>query len=528
MHGKGGATLVLEKPRWHGRGRALVALSLMACLLLGWGHSATAQLKPAGEMRWALYVTFPPTWLDPGEVAVGGQTLFWILYALHDALIKPMPGNLMTPSLAESWTVSDDQRVYEFKLREGIKFHNGDPFTAEDVKFTFRRYKSPILHAKVREVEIVDPFRVRFHLHQPWPDFLAYYGTLATGAAWIVPKKYLEQVGDDAFKQRPVGLGPYKFVSQTPGIELVLEANESYWRKVPHVKRLVFKSVPDPSTRMAMLKRGEVDLAYLLPALLAEEAKRDPKLKLVFSGAIGIFHLAFLEQWDPASPWHDRRVRLAANYAIDRQALNDAETLGASILTGSLVPRAFEFALPREPYPYDPAKAKQLLAEAGYPNGFEAGDLTPVPPYFDMGEAIVNYLGAVGIKVKLRPMERAAFFSALNAKQLKGLCLCGSGRYGNAATRLEEFAVTWGSTAYGGYPEIDALFKQQDVETDHSKRQALLYQIQELLHEHVMFGPIWEYIWPSAVGPRVEEPAMMLINPYPWSAPLEEVRLKPE
>ena len=164
MHGNGGATLVLEKPRWHWRGRALVALGLMACLLLGWGHRATAQPKPAGEMRWALYVTFPPAWLDPGEVAMGGQTLFWILYALHDALIKPMPGNLMPPSLAESWTVSDDQRVYAFKLREGLTFHNGDPFTAEDVKFTFRRYKSPLLHAKVREVEIVDPSRVRFHL----------------------------------------------------------------------------------------------------------------------------------------------------------------------------------------------------------------------------------------------------------------------------------------------------------------------------------------------------------------------------
>src|SRR5215472_1412524 len=294
MQRASGSTRGLGQPQWHRPGQALVALGLVACLLLGWGHSAAAQPKPAEEMRWALY-------------------------ALHDALIKPMPGNLMSPSLAESWTVSDDQRVYAFKLREGLTFHNGDPFTAEDVKFTFLRYKSPILHEKVREVEIVDPYRVRFHLHQPWPDFLAYYGTLATGAAWIVPKKYLEQVGDDAFKQRPAGLGPYKFVSQTPGIELVLEANESYWRKVPHVKRLVFKSVPDPSTRMAMLKRGEVDLAYLLPAPLAEEAKRDPKLKLVFSGAIGIFHLAFLEQWDPTSPWHDRRVRLAANYAIDRQ-----------------------------------------------------------------------------------------------------------------------------------------------------------------------------------------------------------------
>ena len=114
---------------------------------------------------------------------------------------------------------------------------------------------------------------------------------------------------------------------------------------------------------------------------------------------------------------------------------------------------------------------------------------------------------AVGIKVKLRPMERAAFFGELYGKRLRGVCVCGTGRYGNAATRLEEMAVTWGSTAYGGYPDIDELFKQQNAETDHSKREALLHQIQELIHERVMFGPIWEYIWPSAVGPRVEEPA---------------------
>jgi peptide/nickel transport system substrate-binding protein len=512
----------------HMGGKSLAAALVVTCLLMV-GSREAAAAPPAGEMRWALYVTFPPAWLDPAEVAVAGVTPFWVIYALHDALLKPMPGNPMAPSLAESWTVSPDQKIYEFKLREGLKFHNGDPFTAEDVKFSFLRYKWAKQQSnKVREIEIVDPYRVRFQLHEPWPDFLTYYGTLATGAAWIVPKKYIEQVGDEAFKQRPVGLGPYKFVSQTPGIEIVLEANETYWRKVPHVKRLVFKSVPEPTTRMAMIKKGEVDLAYLLPVSLAEDVKRDPKLKLAFSGAIGIFWLDFLDQWDPKSPWHDKRVRLAANYAINRQELTEAETLGASKPTGSMVPRAFEFALPLEPYPYDPAKAKQLLAEAGYANGFDAGELTIVPPYFDMGDAIVNYLMAVGIRMKSRPMERAAFFAALNAKQLRGVCVCGSGRYGNAATRLEEMAVTWGSTAYGGYPDIDELFKQQDVETDRSKREALLHQIQQLIHERVMFGPIWEYIWPSAVGPRVEEPALMLINPYPWSAPLEDVRLKPE
>lgn len=139
---------------------------------------------------------------------------------------------------------------------------------------------------------------------------------------------------------------------------------------------------------------------------------------------------------------------------------------------------------------------------------------------------MANYLGAVGIKMKLRTMERAAFFAARSAKQLRGLCVCGSGRYGNAAARIEESAVSTGAFAWGGYPDIDELFRQQDVETDQSKREAMLHQLQQLMHERVMFGPIFEYIWPSGVGPRVEEPGLMLINPYPWSAPLEDVRLK--
>ena len=209
----------------------LMALLLIACLLWASSHGAAESRKPAGEMRWALYVTLSPAWFDPGEV-VGVLTPFWVLYALHDALVKPMPGNLMTPSLAESWTLSEDRKVYEFKLREGLKFHNGDPFTAEDVKFSFQRAKgSKVLRDKVREVEIVSPSRVRFHLHEPWPDFLAFYGTLASAAGWIVPKNYVEKVGDDGFKKHPIGLGPYKFVSHTPGIELVMEANEDYWRR---------------------------------------------------------------------------------------------------------------------------------------------------------------------------------------------------------------------------------------------------------------------------------------------------------
>jgi peptide/nickel transport system substrate-binding protein len=476
-------------------------------------------------MRWALYITISPNWFDPGEV-VGQLTPFWVLYAMHDALVKPMPGNLATPSLAESWTVSPDGRAYEFRLREGLKFHNGDPFTAEDVKFSFARAKGKLLHEKVKEVTVVSPARVRFTLHEPWPDFMNFYAGVVTGASWIVPKKYVEQVGADGFKKAPVGLGPYRFVSHTPGVELVMEAFEGYWRKMPSVKRLVFKMVPESNTRVAMLKRGEVDVAYLLESPQAQEVRRDQSLKVAFSGGIAVFFLDFLDMWDPKSPWADPRVRLAASLALDRRALSEAETLGASRPAGNFVPRTFEFALPLEPHPYDPARAKKLLAEAGYPSGFDAGEFHQLPPYFGLGEAIVGYLAAVGIRTKMRPMERAAYLSALQAKKLKGLCVCSSALYGNAASRMSEVIPSDGSFAYGGFPDVDALFKQQARETDRKKREALLHQIQQIVYDRVRIAPIFQYIWPSGIGPRVEEPALMLIDPYPWSAPLEEVRLK--
>jgi len=505
----------------------LAAALIAVVLTIAWPPpGAVAQARPEGEMRWALYVTLSPQWFDPAEV-IGVLTPFWVMYALHDALVKPMPGNMLTPSLAESWTVSPDQRVYDFKLREGLRFHNGDPFTAEDVKFSFERAKgAKLLQAKVREVRVVDRYRVRFQLAEPWPDFMTFYGTLATSAGWIAPKKYLEQVGVDGFKKHPIGLGPYKFVSHTPGVELVMEAFEGYWRKTPSVKRLVYKSVPETTTRLAMLERGDVDVAYLLDAPMAEDVKRDPTLRLAFSGAIGTFYLDFFEQWDPKSPWADHRVRLAASHAIDRKAINEAENLGASRLTGNIVPRPFEFAIPIEPHAYDPARARKLLTEAGYPNGFDAGDLHPWPPYFSMGEAVAANLAAVGIRTRVRTMERAAFYAALASKKLKGVCVCINAVYGNAASRISQTVPSDGAFAYGGYPDVDALYRRQANETDRQKRAELLRQIQSLLHERVRFAPIYDYIWPSGIGPRVEEPALMLIDPYPWSAPLEEVRLK--
>src|SRR5919197_2884483 len=155
------------------------------------GLDVTAQSKPKGQLIIAFDTSIAPTYLDPAETT-GIATPFTFLYALHDALVKPLPGNDMAPCLAESWTESPDGLVYEFKLRQGVTFHNGDPFSAEDVQFSFLRYKgtsAKLLHEQVKAVEVLDAHRVRFVLQTPWPDFLTFYATPATGAAWVVPKK---------------------------------------------------------------------------------------------------------------------------------------------------------------------------------------------------------------------------------------------------------------------------------------------------------------------------------------------------
>ncbi|MGH7307644.1 MAG: ABC transporter substrate-binding protein [Candidatus Rokuibacteriota bacterium] len=490
--------------------------------------AAPAQAAPEGQLAWAVHFSLAPTWFDPAETPAM-ITPFLTLYALHDALAKPMPGNPRAPGLAESWTTSRDGLVYEFVLRKGVQFHNGDVLTAEDVKFSFERYRgtaAALLKGRVAAVEVVDPLRVRFRLKAPWPDFLTFYASPATGAAWIVPKKYVEKVGDEGYKKAPVGAGPYKFVSFTPGVELVVEAFDQYWRKAPTVKRLVFKVIPDESTRLAALKRGEVDIAYSIRGALAEELRRTPGLSLKPAVVQATFWLSFVDQWDPKSPWHDRRVRLAANHAIDRNAINQAETLGYSKITGSIIPSSFEFYRPAPLTAYDPAKARQLLAEAGHPQGFDAGDYYCDASYSNLGEAVVNYFKAVGIRAQLRPLERAAFFAQHGEKKLRNIVQASSGAFGSAATRIQGFVAAGGPYAYGSYPDIDGLFQEQATETDLKKRQAYLAKLQQMIHDKAMFAPIWELGFINGAGPRVEESGLGLIAGHAYSAPYEDLRLK--
>ena len=501
---------------------ALVVLSLVLAV------ASPAAAAPEGQMVWAVHVSLAPTWFDPAETPAL-LTPFMVLYGLHDALVKPMPGQPMAPSLAESWSASKDGLTYDFVLRKGAKFHNGDPVTAEDVKFSFERYRgaaSKTLKERVAAVEIVDAGRVRFRFKSPWPDFMTFFGTPSTGAAWVVPKKYVEKVGDDGFKKAPIGAGPYRFVSFNPGVELVMEAFEPYWRKPPSVKRLVFRNVPDETTRLAMLKRGEADIAYSIRGTLAEEIKRTPGLQL--KPTLGPFTewILFADQWDPKSPWHDRRVRLAANLAVDRDQINQAEYLGASRVTGSIVPSSFQFAWTAPRYAYDPEKARQLLAEAGYPRGFDAGDISSDFVYAPIIEAVANSLQTVGIRVKVRPLERAAFVTAHQEKKLRNLVRQASAAFGNAATRIEAFVQSKGMFAYGGHPDIDGLFEEQGTMMDPKRREATLHRLQQLMHERALHLPLFESAFLNGVGPRVAESGLGLVPNHLYSAPFEDLRLK--
>jgi peptide/nickel transport system substrate-binding protein len=509
----------------HAHARMIGFVTIVLAIL---GVPSAGRSQPApGEAVVAWHVTLAPSWFDP-STAPPQITAFGMLYAIHDAVIRPLPGHKIGSSLAESWTESADGRTYEFRLRPGLKFHNGDPVTADDVKFSFERYRGAggrVLQERVQQVEVVNPLVVRFHLRAPWPDFLTFYGTTATAAGIVVPKQYVTRVGDDGFRKHPIGAGPYRFVRHTPGVEVVLDANRDYWRHAPHVSRFTMKSVPDGTTRVAMVKNGEADIAVALEAEDADSARKDSRLQLVATRHASAAWIEFADQWDQRSPWHDRRLRLAVNHALDRHAINQSACLGYCPPTGVIVPRVMDFALAVDPPVYDPSRSRQLLADAGYPNGFDAGDFVPIPPFFQMSDSVVNALNAVGIRVRPRTIERAAFNTAWHEKKLRGLFMAVSGNSGNAATRAAEFIYSKGAYASGGHPDIDELFHQQARERDPRRREVMLHRLQQLTVERVMFAPIMDLRALMAVGTRVAEHAINAV-PMVLFPSWEDVRLK--
>ncbi len=508
--------------------RDLLTTATLGLAAAGLPKPAFAASAPEGQLTWGVHISLAPTWFDPAETP-GIITPFMIMYALHDAVVKPMPGQPQAPSLAESWSASEDDLIYDFVLRKNASFHNGEPVTAEDVKFSFERYRGAshsLMKERVAAVEAPDPMHVRFKLKKPWPDFLTFYSS-ASGAGWIVPKKYVEKVGEEGFKKAPIGAGPYKFVSFTPGVELVMEAFDQYWRKMPSVERLVLRGIPDQATRLAALKRGEVDIIYWVSGALAEELQRTPGLTLKAAVVQSPFWVYFADQFDPNSPWHDERVRRAASLAINRPEINQALTFGHSRLTGNaFVPANFEYYWQPPAPTYDIAKAKALLSEAGHPDGFDAGSYYCDAAFADVGEAVLNSLLGAGIRANLRPIERAGFFKSYAERQFKNLIMGASGAFGNAATRIEAFVAKGGAYAYGSYPDIDTLFEQQAAELNRGRREAMLHKIQQFVDELTIAAPIWQLGALHGVGPKVGESGFGLIDGYPWTSPYEEITIK--
>jgi peptide/nickel transport system substrate-binding protein len=290
---------------------------------------------------------------------------------------------------------------------------------------------------------------------------------------------------------------------------------------------VVMKSIPDETTRLAALKQGEIDIAYSIRGELAQELKTTPGLSLKSTVLQAPNWIYFPEQWDPKSPWHDVRVRQAANLALNRDQMNEALFLGGCNINNSIIPHTFEYYWQPPPAVYDPAKAKELLAAAGFPNGFDAGPFTTDSSYANIGEVAVDYLSQVGIRSRLVPMERAAFASAYaNKKLTTGIFRAASGAFGNAATRLASFIVKGGSNVYGSYPDIDELYPLQADELDRKKRAAILEKMQRLVHEKAINAPIWELAFLNGVGPRVGESSLGKIAGFPYTAPFEDITIK--
>mgnify|MGYP003694245817 CR=1 FL=1 len=305
-----------------------------------------------------------------------------------------------------------------------------------------------------------------------------------------------------------------------------MEAFDGYWRKVPTVKQLVWKVIPDETTRLAALKRGEVDLAYSIRGELAEELQRTPGLELKPVVINSPFWIYFADQWDPKSPWHDARVRKAVTLALDREGINQALTLGHSLLTGSIVPKDYDVY-------WQPPKIRTIRRpragcwrKRASQGGFDAGEYYCDSSYANLAEAALNSLEEVGIRVKLRPIERAAFTKGYAEKKYRNIIQGGSGAFGNAATRMETFVVKGGAYVYGSYPDIDELFAQQAAETDRAKRAPILQRMQQLVHERTVYAPLWQLAFLNGQGPRVDRSAFGLISGHPYSAPYEDVRLK--
>jgi peptide/nickel transport system substrate-binding protein len=501
---------------------------------------------PQGTFTIAQHFALDPTWLDPQDHIVA-LTQQHYDYLVHDALIKTMPQGLMTYSLAEHAEATEDFTKVAFRLRRGLKFHDGQPLTTADVAWTYHNYRG--VNAKLFKdkldsarpdggIEIIDDRTIIFHFKGPFLDFMDIYSGASTGIGWIVPKHYYEQVGAAGFKERPLGAGPFKFVSQQAGVEMVFEAWDQYWRKAPGVKTIIVKGIRDPSSRLAGLQTGALDLAYGMTGRVLKAVMKDPNLRWD-PNFTGPWWLMFPGYHEPDSPFHDKRMRQAVSLALNRRFLSQQETEGIGPPTGNWIGPEFGSTL-RSPEDlsvpeYDPGQARKLLAAAGYPNGLELDWLVPFPPYYDYGERVLTDLRAVGIRARLQTLEGPVFRSKTGQgrKGYEGnrtIVQNIGPRPGGAKDSIRVYAICASPATFICEPAIEERWKRHEVSIDPEERDRLVKEIQRIIIEEYHFVPIYINPFVHAVGPRVlpagDAPAgegfhrywatAQAPYPYPW------------
>ncbi|MPY92139.1 MAG: hypothetical protein GEV08_03465 [Acidimicrobiia bacterium] len=493
--------------------------------------------EPEGRFVYAWHTAFSPAWLDPSENPAL-ITVYAFQYALHDALVKHLPGQPFAPSLAESYDIADDFRMATFTLREDARFHNGEPVTSADAKFSFENYRganATLMKSKVERIETPDPRTIRFVFNEPFLDFLLLYGSAASGAGWVVPQEYYTEVGPDGFKQHPIGAGPYKFVRNDNNTEIELEAVPDYWRRSPNVKTLVYRFITDAATRFAAVQTGEVDAINQLDGALIPAAMGNSEFTVAATQA-GPFWLEFPGWEQPGNPFNDIRVRKAISLAIDRQALSDAEAGGMAPIEGTWIPETWPGAITKdgvdpETYESNLDKAKQLMAEAGVPDGFEVPLFTPLPPYYSLAERLITQLGEIGIRTTLNKMERAAFVEALASgpDALPGIILNISGAPGDAASRIRAFATCEGASSRTCIPEVDQKFAAYEASTDAEERDRLITEVQRTLSDQYVFPYVYELAFVTVQGQTLANPWDEIwgaIPQYLYLGPYEDIELR--
>jgi peptide/nickel transport system substrate-binding protein len=357
-----------------------------------------------------------PSTLDPHMHAE--NFTFAVVHNVFDHLVRRFvrQGQLAhEPGLATSWT-NVNPTTWEFKLRPGVKFHNGEEFNADAVKFSIERVLNPDQKARWRwafadidRVDVLDPLTVRIVTKVPFP-------TLITNLAFcmpIVPPKYVREQGDTLIATKPVGTGPFKFVRWRKDESLVLEANESYWRGAPKIKTLIFRPIPDESTRVAALATGEIDIARGVPPSLVKQIADNPRTRVARVPSALNIHVILDTLKD--GPLRDKRVRQAINYGVDKEAIIKAILEGnGGAVGGPLTPVMFGFAPDVKPYPYDPERAKRLLAEAGFAQGISLTLNSPNGRYLkdkEVNEAIAGQLAKVGVRLQVATHEWGSYVS---------------------------------------------------------------------------------------------------------------------